>query len=153
MNMKKLALGALCVLLTALPLSAFAQELDPSIAPTPVRDFVIDTNLHTITGLATLGVATATALMGPLDIDLHGVFGTATLGLSTTTLTLGSIAYRDQLPSIWPHVALNSLATVGFALNQFAWEYGSTEHIATGVVSMVSLYAGVIYIIAVTGGL
>jgi hypothetical protein len=110
-------------------------------------EWIQDTGAHKIAGFATLGLAAATAIAGALDSDAHPSLGYATVGASALTLTLGGLGYRDSIRSIWPHVLMNTLAATGYALNAFALEGGSNEHIATGAASIALMSGAILYIV------
>ena len=102
--------------------------------------FIRETGLHRIGGYVTLGLAGTTAVLGLAGVEeVHRPLGYITAGMAAGAATFGIIGYSDFLDIIWPHAVLNGLAVVGFGLNAFVWEWGSTEHIATGIGSVASM--------------
>lgn len=114
---------------------------DQVYTPT-LGDWIISTNLHKITGYATLGLLTATAIAGPLGLEVHPYLGYTTLGTAVTNSLLGVIAYGNLIEYVWPHLLFNGLGEIGLFLNAFVWEPGSPQHVATGIASAVSFAAG-----------
>jgi hypothetical protein len=107
-----------------------------------LADWIDRTNAHRISGYVTLGLATVTATLGLLDVPAHPILGISTAASASVTLGLGSIAYRDRLSRFWPHAVLTGVATAGFLTNVILLEGGSTAHVATGIASTATLFAG-----------
>lgn len=103
-------------------------------------EWIDRTNLHRWSGYVTLGLTTATAILGALESEYHYLVAGPTAAAAAVTVSLGSIAYRDRLSRFWPHSLLATLATAGMFTNLFLLEGGSQAHIATGVASAALLY-------------
>ncbi len=122
--------------------TASDEGADPNEGAEPFNlpRFIRETGLHRIGGYVTLGLAATTAVLGLAGVEeVHHPLGYITAGMAAGAATFGIIGYSDFLDIIWPHVVLNGLAVVGFGLNAFVWEWGSTAHIATGIGSVASM--------------
>jgi hypothetical protein len=145
-RMKRLSRTLVLVLILALvtPALVTAEEsLD-------LGQFIRRSGAHKIGGYVTLGLAVTTVGLGLLRYPVHPYLGYATVGFAATASIAGTIAYKDQLPVIWPHAVLNGLAVTGFAVNAFFLEGGSPAHIATGLGSLALMGAAYTSIILIT---
>lgn len=140
MNRRTLRLVVLVVLAVAIPASVAAQERDLSRT-------IRQTGIHRYAGYASIASLATTAVLGVAGVEsVHPVLGITTIGLAATAEVLGIIAYRDELPRVWPHALLNGLALGGLILNAAVWEPGSVEHRITGMASLLSMAGGYAYI-------
>lgn len=102
---------------------------------------------HRYAGFATLGLATATGILGLTGQgDIHGPVAVATVATGVTSAALGAVAYQDQLDRAWPHSLLNGIALGGMVANLVLFDAGSTAHIATGAASVGLMYGAYGYI-------
>lgn len=103
---------------------------------------------HRWAGLATLGLATATAITGAIGVgEVHGPIAVTTLATGVVSSALGAIAYSDRALSVWPHPLMNGLALGGMLANLTLLETGSLAHRATGIASVGLLFGAYAYIV------
>jgi hypothetical protein len=146
--MKKLALMFLLLFLAAGMLSA-EEGTQNDESRFDLGRVIRQNNLHRIGGYFTLGMVAATGTAGVLGLDIHPVLGYATLASAGMSSIAGSIAYRDRLETVWPHLLLNGVGIGALVLNAFVLEPGSVEHRLSGAVAAGSFAGAYISIILI----
>jgi len=140
----------MCVLVLMIAMGTMLSAEEKDDFNFGLSEVIIEKNLHRIGGYTTLGLLAATGTAGFTGWEGHPYLGYSTLGSAALSSIMGTIAYKDLLPVIWPHVLFNSVGITGLVLNTFILEPGSLEHKVSGAAAMSSFAAGYVSIIIIT---